>query len=95
MADDPFSTFSVDNINPPEAVVANTFCRSVTIVENGASTQDYQVRKLSTNSNPIKRYAGQSFTFSADDNTYFQPGQTVGFVETLAGSITMAQIEER
>lgn len=93
MAVDPFLTFSTDAINPPETISAQTVCRKVTIVETDA-TQDYQVRKLSTSSNAIKRLAGTPFTFNAPAGTVFIAGQTVGFVETLAGSITMQQIEE-
>lgn len=91
---DRFSTFTTDSINPPEAIVANTLCRRVTIQENGDSTQDYQVRMLSASSNPIKRQAGLPFTFSGDAGHRYLPGETVGWVETLAGSITMLQIEE-
>lgn len=94
MAYDPLSTFSTDNVNPPEAVVAKTSCRRVTIRENGGSTQAYNVRKASATSNAISMLAGEPYTFNVDAGAIFKPGDTVGWVETTAGSITMAQIEE-
>jgi hypothetical protein len=94
MSYDPFTTSTTDNVNPPESIVAVTFCNRVTIQENGDATQDYQVRRASTSSHPLKRLAGTPFTFSAERGSFWKPGDTVGFVETLTGSITMLQVEE-
>lgn len=93
MAYDHLSTFVTDNVNPPEGVVTKTYCRRVTVRENGGATQDFNVRKESTSSNPIHMLAGEPYTFT-DGGRLMAPGETVGFVETLAGSITMMQIEE-
>lgn len=90
---DPFLTFSVDNVGPAESIVAQTHCRRITIHEPDA-TQDYQVRKLSATSTPLKRLAGTPFTFNAPGGGAFRAGDTVGWVETLAGSATFESIEE-
>lgn len=90
---DPYLTLTVDNVGLPEQIIAQTHCRRITIHEPDG-TQDYQVRKISATSIPLKRLAGTPFTFNAPGGGAFRAGDVVGWIETLLGSISLQQIEE-
>lgn len=91
---DPITTFAIDN-GGPYNVVARSYCRRIEIRENYNSqnppTADLQQFKPAGSSTPAAVSKGTSAIFTT--LTTFYPGQVVGAVNTLAGSITVAQIE--
>lgn len=94
------TTFQVNAIADPESVIANTYCRSIRIREDpsvpGYPTVGFKVRAPAITSAPIQLVAGESFSFTRSDReAIFAPGDVVGYVETLVGSTTFSQDEER
>lgn len=91
---DPISTFAIDNAGP-YTVTANSYCRRVEIRENIKSdsppTADLQQYKPFNSSTPIYIPKGTSAIFARDVKWW--PGDKVGAINTVAGSITVAQIE--
>ena len=93
------STFTVNNIGSPEAVVATCACRTVTIGEDpsvtGWPTTDFLITGNESGSGAIQRPAGTQWTF--EDPLLrrgFKPGDIVGYVETVTGSTTFIQVEQ-
>ncbi len=87
-------TFTVDAVGNPEAVIVPTSCRSVEVREQGDPTTDYFVRAPNNNSPQHRRFAGSATIFRARGNRVFQPGETVGYLETVAGSVTFSAITD-
>lgn len=87
--------FTVDNVGNPEAVTADQTCRKITIREQGAAgTTDYFVRAPTSTDAQYRKVAGESTVFEAYGNNLFQQGDTVGYVETVSGSVTFSKICE-
>ncbi len=89
------TTFTTDNVGNPEAVTADISCQRITIREQGAAgTTDYFVRAPTMTDAQYRKVAGESTTFTAPPGALFQQGDTVGYVETVSGTITMSKICE-
>ncbi|KKN00376.1 hypothetical protein LCGC14_1138510, partial [marine sediment metagenome] len=80
--------FTVDNLTTPEAVVVPVSCTSVEVREQGDPTTDYFVRAPTTTSPQHRRFAGSATIFRAHRGRVFQPNEIVGYLETVAGSVT-------
>ncbi len=88
-------TFTVDNLGSPEAITAQSVCYRVTIYEDAqAGTTDYKVRRPSAASAAVTRPAGAKTVFEAPAGKFFQPGDVIGYAETVTGAVTFAQEEE-
>lgn len=86
-------TFTVDNAGNPEPVTVQTYCRQVTIYENNqAGTTDYIVHIPFAASSGVTKPAGSKMIIA--DGHLYSPGDTVGYVETVSGSVTFAQEEQ-
>jgi hypothetical protein len=86
-------TFTVDNAGSPEPIQVQSYCRQVTIYENNqAGTTDYIVHVPSAVSAGVTKPAGSKAIIS--DGTRYSPGDTIGYVETVSGSVTFAQEEQ-
>jgi hypothetical protein len=89
------NTFTVDNVGNPEAVTADIACSKITVREQGAAgTTDYNVRAPSMTDAVYRKVAGESTVFQAPPGVLFQPGDAVGYLETLSGSVTFSKICE-
>jgi hypothetical protein len=93
------STMTVNNVGDPEPVIAHIECRSITVKEDpsvsGWPTVDYKVTGAVAGSTPIQCPAGTEYTFEATYMQCFAPGEIVGYVETVSGSTTFQQRENR
>lgn len=91
---DAISTFAIDNLGP-YIVTANSPCRRIEIRENYNSasppTADLQQFKPFNSATPVYVPKGTSAIFSRD--VAWERGDKVGAVNTVSGSITVAQIE--
>lgn len=86
-------TFTVDNAGNPEPIQVQSYCRSVTIYENNqAGTTDYILHIPAMGSSGVTKPAGSKAVISRDAQWY--PGDIVGYVETVSGSVTFAQEEQ-
>ena len=98
---DPISTFAIDNAGPnPNGsynVVANSYCRRITIQENYDSANppsaDLQQFIPATSSTPARVAKGTPAIFTPLSDLYFTPRQIVGAIKTSSGSITVQQVE--
>ena len=102
------SKFTVNNLGDPEPVIAQSYCRRITIGEDPSvdswPTTDYEVTDNQPGSPFARRAAGTSFVFiggwarpSGNLNVLEQliePGQVIGYVQTITGSTTFYQVEE-
>jgi hypothetical protein len=81
-------------------IIAVTRCGAVTVQETGqASSTDFLVAFPNSNSGPKTCAAGREYTFSlAGPNNnlgaQFLPGQTVGWLKTLVGSVNFDVVEQ-
>lgn len=89
-------TFAIDNLGPYN-VVAQSYCRRIVVQENYDSanppTADLKMYIPFGSAAPVAvRVAkGTPAIFNAEG--VYSPGQTVGQIQTSAGSITVQQIE--
>lgn len=89
------NTFAVDNTQRYQ-VIAQTWCRRIQVQENynstSAPTADLLMARPAgaTQVNIVK---GTTAIFTASTHAHFTPGQVVGDIETVSGSITVQQIE--
>jgi len=87
----------VNDVGDPEAIVAVTVCRKITVGEERAvadyPTTDFRVRKGAMNTEGTVLLAGLSYTFESSPGRFFQPGDVVGWVETLSGASDFYQDE--
>lgn len=93
------STFTVNNLSSPEAVVCTVACRSITIGEDpsvtGWPTSDYNIYGKDAGSTAIRRPSGTQFTFERTSRqSAFAPSEIVGYVETVTGSTTFLKSEQ-
>lgn len=91
----PYSTYSIDN-SGPYAVTAQTYCRRIAVQENYDSDNPPTANLQQFNpdqSGPILVVLGSPAIFSACGDSRFYPGQIVGYINTVSGSITVAQAE--
>jgi len=86
--------FTVDNVGGPEAVVVPIACKIVEVREAGDPTTDYFVRAPSTTDPQHRRFAGSATIFRALHGQTFQPNETVGYLETVAGSVNFSGITD-
>ncbi len=87
-------TFSVDNVGNPEPVVAQGPYRKIVVREQGAAaTTDYFLRQPYNTSPLVRKVAGESTLFDAGEGNRFQAGQTIGYLETVTGTVTFSQEE--
>jgi hypothetical protein len=86
---------TVNDVGDPEQVIAQTVCREIVIGEDrsvvGYPTTDYKVRMAESTSDPVQVQAGVLYAFT--NPRYFQPGEVVGYVETVTGSTSFFQDE--
>ena len=87
-------SFTVDAAGNPEAVVVPTSCKSIEVREQGDPTTDYFVRAPTITSPQHRRFAGSATIFRARGKRTFQPGEIVGYLETVAGSVTFSGITD-
>ena len=92
MATETFS-FPVDAAGDPEAVVVPIACWLVEVKEQGDPTTDYFVRAPSKTNAQHRRFAGSATKFRSTGRM-FQPGEIVGYLETVAGSVTFSGITD-
>lgn len=77
-------------------VIAGTNCKAVQVIENpfGTATTDYYVVRRTTE-NPVTIKAGIDFIFRPiGGRRYYQPGEIVGYVKAVSGSMTMARMDQ-
>ena len=85
--------FTVDAVGDPEAITVLGMCRKVYLRENGGPTVDFNIRAPVKTDGPVQYAMGEEAIIEARDNP-FQPGEIVGYIETLSGSASFAQREE-
>jgi len=85
--------FTVDAAGDPEAVTVPVACRSIEVREQGDPTTDYFVRAPSKTNPQHRRFAGSATIFRAVGRM-FQPSEIVGYLETVAGSVTFSGITD-
>jgi len=94
------STFTVNNIGDPEAVVATVRCRTITIYEDpsvvGWPTTNYLITGNELGSVAISKPAGTQYTFPSHllAGERIAIGVIVGYVQTETGSTTFIKVEE-
>lgn len=95
---DPCTTYAIDS-GGPYNVIANSFCNRIEVRENFNSvtppTADLKQYRPAGSLTPVNIPLGTSaiFTPYTGQNDGFKPGQVVGQIQTVSGSITVAQIE--
>ena len=90
---DPARVFTVDAIGQPEAVVIQTPCNTVRLVEcGGSATQNLKLRRPLSSSVAID-YGVGGLIVIRNGRGLFQSGDVVGYLETDAGSISVCQTE--
>ena len=97
------TTFTVNSIGEPEPVTAHTECQRITIKEDpsvsGWPTTDYLITGSVPGSTPIRCPAGSEYIFEASSGANliqpFKVGTIVGYIETVTGSTTFQQKEDR
>ena len=89
-------TFTVDNVAPPDPVQVSTVCKRIVIYENNErGTTDYDIYSPTTSDTPVRRPAAAKTEFNAPGGSFFNPGETIAFVNAVtAGSYTFAQEEQ-
>lgn len=93
------TTFTVNNIGDMEAVRPTINCRRVIIGESpavdGWPTTDYLVKGTAPDSVAVRRPLGTLFEFIRDpQQSGFQAGEIIGYVETVEGTTTFFQMEQ-
>lgn len=79
----------------PEPIIISVSCAIVVIYENGqVATTDYRVMAPNSASPAVLRPAGAKTEFRAPWGSMFREGQTIGYVETVSGTVTFAQEED-
>jgi hypothetical protein len=95
MADQTYQ-FACDNTAYVNIVVQSPSCARITIGEYytsaSPSTTDLLVKQPATATNPAPVLQGTTITLTPSGG-YFQRGQVVGAVKTVAGSVTIMQLE--
>lgn len=86
--------FAVDDVGNAEAVVVPISCKSVEVKEFGDPTTDYFVRAPALANTQHRRFAGSATIFRATGGRAFQPGEIVGYLETVSGSVTFSGITD-
>jgi len=93
------TTFTVNASGDPEPVIAHTECTEIIVKEDpsvsGWPTVDYNVLGSVSGSTRIRCAAGTEHRFPASWQQAFKPGDIVGYVETVTGSTTFQQKENR
>lgn len=91
---DPITTYAIDN-GGPYNVIARSYCKRIEVRENYNSsnppTADLQQFNPAGSSTPAAVPKGTSAMFTTLGTFY--PGQVVGAVNTVSGSIAVAQFE--
>lgn len=95
MADQTYQ-FPCDNTAYVDIVVQSPSCSRITVGEyytsSAPATTDLLVKQPSTAANPAPVLQGTTITLTPNGG-YFQRGQVIGSVKTVAGSVTIQQIE--
>lgn len=95
MADQTYQ-FPCDNTAYVDIVVQSPSCSRITVGEyytsSAPSTTDLLVKQPSTATNPAPVLQGTTITLTPNGG-YFQKGQVIGSIKTVAGSVTIQQIE--
>ena len=86
-------TLTVDAAGDPEPVIAPVACKVLEVREQGDPTTDYFVRAPNKTSPQHRRFAGSATIFRAVGRM-FQPLETVGHLETVAGSVLFSGITD-
>jgi len=87
-------TMSVDNLSL-HAVTVQSVCRKVTIYENDqAGTTDWILAAPTANDAQITKPAGSKKEFERSPGVFWNPGDVVGYVKAVTGTITLAQEED-
>jgi len=86
-------TFTVDAAGDPEVVTAPVACKTLEAREQGDPTTDYFVRAPNKTSPQHRRFAGSATIFRAVGRM-FQPGEPIGYLETVSGSVTFSGITD-
>ena len=88
-------TFAIDNTQV-FSVTARTYCKKISVRENynAATPPTADLRKYvpSTSATPENIPQGTDAVFE-DGGRHFYPGEVVGGINTLAGAITVIQVE--
>ena len=87
-------TLTVDAVGDPEPVIAPIACKTLEVREQGDPTTDYFVRAPSKTHPQHRRFAGSATVFRAPEGRMFQPLETVGHLETVAGSVLFSGITD-
>ena len=87
-------TLTVDDVGAAEAVTAPVACKTLEVREQGDPTTDYFVRAPAAASPQHRRFAGSATIFRAPAGRMFQPGEIVGYLETVSGSVTFSGITD-
>ena len=88
--------FTIPDNTQPYNVVADVVCSYVTVRENTtAPTTDYDAYEPSGNQIPVRKYAGEGYTFTAANNTFYQPGAVVGQIKIVTGTnVVFSKVEQ-
>lgn len=89
-------TFSVDNVGNAEPIIAQSNCQKILLCENArAATTDFNVYAPRRTDPAIRYAAGEICTFESpfNFNNFYKSGQTVGYIETITGTVTFRQLE--
>ena len=83
----------------PSAIVAQSVCRSINLAENrgvaGWPTTDFLILKPLSTSVAARKPAGAEYTFECTQpGSFFKVGQTIGYIQTVAGTTTFDQDED-
>jgi hypothetical protein len=85
-------TFTVDAAGNPEPITVQSYCMKVVIYEDAqAGTTDYILHVPAMASSGVTKPAGSKAEISRGER--YVPGDIVGYVETVSGSVTFAQEE--
>lgn len=94
MANERTKTFTVDNAGNPEPIIVQSYCRKVTVYENNqAGTTDYILHIPQMASVGVTKPAGSKAEIEPESELRYSPGQTIGYIETVTGSVSFAQEE--
>lgn len=86
-------TFTVDNAGDPEPITVQSYCMKVVVYENAqAGTTDFILRVPFIDSPGVTKPAGSKAEISRGER--YVPGDIVGYIETVSGSVTFAQEEQ-
>jgi hypothetical protein len=89
------STASFDNVGNPDPVIAPVSCFKIELREQGAAaTTDYIVHAPTASDPGYRKLAGEATVFRALPGQMFQSGDTVGYLETVTGTVSFSLICE-